>query len=115
MAIVAFSLDTIRQLDNGRVFEAFSQAMARAVRDCEDRPGEDKVRKVLLQVELTPVVEDEDTPTTVAMLCQVKDTVPTRKSKTYSCGIKAGGIIAFSTESPGNFNQLTLGLTDDDE
>ena len=115
MAIVALSLDTIRQLDNGRVFEAFSQALSRAVRDCEDRPGEDKARKVVLQIELTPVVQEEHVPTTVALLCQVKDTVPTRKSRPYSCGIRAGGVVAFSTESPTQFNQMTLGLVGSDE
>jgi hypothetical protein len=113
MAFVFLSLDTIKELDNGRVAEAFTQALARAVRDCEDRPTEEKDREVILGIKLKPIPADEGIPTGVALMCQVRDTVPTRKSRPYSCGIKSGGKLFFSTESPDNVNQLTLGLADD--
>lgn len=43
-----FGLETLRDLDGGRVVEAWNQALVRVARDCEDRPQEKKPRKILL-------------------------------------------------------------------
>ena len=58
MALKFFNLASLGELDGGRVDVAFKQAMARAVQDCEDRPNEEGPRKVTLQVELTPSMDE---------------------------------------------------------
>jgi len=110
MAIKLFTFAELEELGGGKVAEALRQALDRAVFDCKDRPGEKTARKVILQAELVPVVDDDGQCDTIEMSFQVKDTVPTRKSMTYNFGLKRGGGLIFSTESPGNFNQGTFGF-----
>jgi hypothetical protein len=108
MTLKFFDLSELDVLDGGRVSVAFAQALARAVADCEDRPGEDKARKILLQMEIVPVKDEEGRCDGVTAAFQVKDNIPTRKSKVYSFGLKAGGRLYYSDENPGNVDQYTF-------
>lgn len=112
MALKYFDLAELSNIDGGRVAVAFAQALQRAVADCEDRPGEEKARKVMLQMELSPVVDEEGNCEGVNTAFQIKDNVPTRKSRVYNFGLKSGGRLFYSDESPGNVNQLTFGDVD---
>ena len=113
MALHYFSLDSLKELDGGRVAEAFTQAVRRAVADCEDRPSEENARKVILQLELLPIMDDGRCEG-VAAAFQVKDTIPTRKSRVYNFGVKADQKLFFSDEDPHNVNQYTFGDVDPD-
>lgn len=53
------SLDTLKELDGGKAWHAFQRHVRRAAMDCMDRPGDAKPRKVVLELELTPVTEDD--------------------------------------------------------
>jgi hypothetical protein len=112
MALHFFGLGKLRVLDGGRVEEAFAQAVKRCVADCEDRPAEENARKVNLQVEFIPVMDSEGHCEGVSAAFQVKDTIPTRKSRIYSFGVKAGQRLFFSDEDPHNVSQLTFGDVD---
>jgi hypothetical protein len=49
MALHFLTLAALKDLDGGRVYEAFDQAKARrAVADCEDRPSEERGRAITL-------------------------------------------------------------------
>lgn len=112
MTLHMFDLGTMEDLDGGRVAAAFRHAMARAVSDCEDRPAEENARKVTLQAELVPVNDEDGRCESVNVKFQVSDKIPTRKSKTYSFGVKQKGGKAelfFSDEDPGNIKQLGFG------
>jgi len=116
MTLRELTLKSLKELDGGRVNEAFAQAMKRAVADCEDRPDVTDARKVALQCELVPVIgEGGKHLDTVSFRFQVKDTIPTRKSRVYSASVKSGGRLAWSDESPENVSQLGLGFSEPDE
>ncbi|MHC4715896.1 MAG: hypothetical protein ACYS5V_02925, partial [Planctomycetota bacterium] len=106
MAIIEFTFDRLEDIGGGRVAEALRQALARAVFDCKDRPAEKNPRKVILQAELVPLVDEDGQADSVDLTFQVKDTVPTRKSKTYNMGLR-GDHLSYSTESPDHFAQKT--------
>ena len=108
-------LSALGQFDGGCIAAALDREVAYAVADCRDRPAEDKVRKVLLQIELIP----QPDPSTgdvdaVEMKFQVKSTIPTRKSRKYSVGVKPNNTLYYNSDSPDNVNQGTL-LPEDDE
>jgi hypothetical protein len=46
MALLQLRLETLKNLDFGRPPAAFEQALGDAVRDCCDRPGDKRPRKV---------------------------------------------------------------------
>ncbi len=49
---------TLHKLDDGMTGRVIDQKIQEALRDCEDRPGLAKVRKVTIQLELTPQQDD---------------------------------------------------------
>ena len=108
MGFKKFTLGELTELDSGRVDVAWNKAVERVVRDCMDRPGDSSSRKVLLQLELTPVVSAEGDCEEVHGAFQIKDTVPTRKSKTYSFATNTKGDLIYSTNSPSNVRQSTF-------
>ncbi|MDD4888300.1 MAG: hypothetical protein PHU85_00075 [Phycisphaerae bacterium] len=108
------TLEELRNLDSGRVATAFEQAMKRIVADCEDRPGEERPRKLELSAEITPVCGEDGKCEGVRGKFQIRDKIPTRRSKVYSFGVKSGGRLYFSDEDPSNVEQLTFGDVEED-
>lgn len=111
MALHQFGLDTLTELDGGRVVEAWNQALRRALGDCKDRPAVKKDRKVTLELRLRPVVEEDRDVTECEGHFLVKDTVPTRESKDYSFamrGLRGEPVLVFNDLSEDNVRQRTL-------
>lgn len=107
MALKQLSLETLKDLDSGRASEAFRLHLRRAQADCEDRPADPEPRKVTLELELAPVLDDDGTCTEVTVRIKAKSSVPVHKTRVYSCGLRANGIV-FNEDSPTNVNQATL-------
>lgn len=82
------TLADLARFDGERIGVAMEQAMRRVADDIYDRPGEDRPRKVVLEMALVPVCDDGGNCEDVKFQIQVKDTIPTRKSKVYSLGIR---------------------------
>ena len=109
MAVHALTLAALMEdLDGGRIHEAFAQELKRVVMDCDDRPGDKKPRKVLLQLDIAPIIDEHGNLDSVAGAFQIKSTVPQRKSKVYSFGVRQGGQLVFNDLSDDNINQRTL-------
>lgn len=56
MPLVQLTLESINDLDDGRVAVAFMQELRRAVTDCMDRPGDTTARSVSLETALSKSV-----------------------------------------------------------
>jgi len=109
MAVYALDLASLmEQLDGGRVAEAFDAELRRVVMDCEDRPADDKERKVVLTFQIKPVVDDSGHLDEVKGRFQVTSTVPRRRSKIYSFGARKNGVLVFNDLSDDNINQGTI-------
>jgi len=113
MALEYLTLAGLKELDGGRVAEAFAQAVKRCVSDCEDRPGEERAREVNMSLSMVPTIGDDGKCDGVSGTFQIKEKCPTRKSRTYSFGVKQGGKLFFSTEDPMNVNQFTFDDADE--
>lgn len=116
MSLLKFDLDTLKELDGGRVPEAFRQAVQRVINDCTDRPGLADPRKVVMELAIIPVKGEGGLLEGVAATFQISDAIPKRKTKAYSFGIRQGTDgkqkMIFSTEDPHNVSQLTFGDVD---
>lgn len=111
MALVQLTLETVKQLDYGTAYEAFQTALERAVRDCIDRPGDDRARKVIFQFTLKPnsevhgnTISCEGAKGTFQIRCKLPDW----ETGTVDFGVKKNGIIYFSEESPEDHRQQTI-------
>ena len=82
------SLATLHQLDDGMVGRVVDAELQKVLRDCEDRPSLDKVRKVTIQLEITPLQDDRSYSLRgIDTQVQVKAFVPptgTRKEFLYT-------------------------------
>lgn len=106
-------LESLKDLDAGKAVIAFERHLTRAANDCADRPGDRKPRKVILEINLTPVLDEDLDCTEVKAQIQVTSKVPVHRTKVYSLGMRRNGILVFNEDSPEAIDQTTL-LPDDD-
>lgn len=110
------TLESLANLDGGRIGTAFQLSLKRAIQDCEDRPGVKKPREITLKLGILPVAAADDaTCDEVAYQCVVSDSVPKRQTRIYSARVRSGGKAAFNDESLDDVNQMSLGLDSDDD
>ena len=111
MGLERLSLETIKDLDSGIAMQTFQQAVQRAVRDCIDRPGDKRARKVILQLAVTPVpiIEGNTIDCDGAkgiFMCRVK--IPDWETRQVDFGVQQSGDLIFNPDSPNNHRQTTL-------
>lgn len=100
MAMMELKIDTLNQLDDGRVVAAFMAELKRAVSDCDDRPADKKAREVTLTGFITPIQAPEGGLENVGIEFEVSSKVPKRKSRRYTMDVRKGGMLIFSSTSP---------------
>jgi hypothetical protein len=114
MGLLLFDLQNLKDLDGGKAMRAFRRLVEEFVADCTDRPLEDRPRKVVMELQLTPVAaedpEFEDTLRTKGLTAtfNLNAVIPDRRTRPYSLGLDPKGRPYFSSESPENFEQTTF-------
>lgn len=107
MAIQKFDLGSLLTIDEGRIHEAFEQALKRARDDCSDRPAVEKPRKVNLTATLTPVCDPNGSLASVIVQFEIEDKLPKRMSSKYDMAVGRGGLL-FNELSKDDIHQGTL-------
>ena len=117
MAVHELTLASLMEkLDGGRVAMAFQAELKRCIADCDDRPGDDKDRKVVIELKLNPITDEQGHLQEVKGKFHIKSSVPNRRSKPYSFGLrrsKAGPSLVFNDLSDDNVNQATLPIEEE--
>jgi len=108
MAVHELTLSQLDSLDDGRIVVAWQQALKRAVADCEDRPAVGEARKIVLQTEIVPRLDEDGRLSTVGVQFQIKDSAPVRKTKKYDMQPRRGKQLVFNDLSDDNVQQRTL-------
>ena len=108
------SIETLRNLDGGRIAVAFDQAITRAREDCIDRPALGGVRKVQLVASFKPVVDGEGDLDSIDVQFDIKEAIPARKSKAYNMRADDAGLF-FNELSPERADQQTFEAMGDPE
>lgn len=121
--LVELDLGTLQQLQGGAVFQQVQKLIAAAVADCENRPAEERARKVSIQLEIMPVsrfeeIDEQHTKRVldgVKLRLQMDVKCPTRKTIEFDCGVGSNHALLFNPESPHNHRQAGLPLTFENE
>ena len=107
----ALGADTLQHLDRGVAAAALDKAIRAAVRDCIDRPGDERQRKITLSLALVPVRE----VIANVISCEgakgtylVRVRIPDYESQPLDFGVRENGLLIFSENSPGNHRQTNL-------
>ncbi len=107
------TLASLVDLDMGKATLAFQQHLARAAADCIDRPGDTKPRKVILEISMVPVIENDGSCDEVNSQICVSSKVPRHQTKVYSFGVRKNGSLVFNPDSPDNVSQGTFTMEDE--
>jgi hypothetical protein len=108
-----FSFKELSEMDGGRIALAVDRAIKRVAEDCEDVPGEKQKRTVNLQIEMKPVLDPAGFCERVDVAIQVKEKVPTRKSRVYDFGLRKNGVLTYQPDALDDHKQDTLPFEDE--
>ena len=109
---LVLTLETLPRLDDGLPAVQFNRLMEAAVKDCMDRPGDDKARKVTMQVSMKPDGTNNVCDRVVIEI-EFKATVPQYCTRQYHAATHTSGKLLFSPSSPDDPDQM--GMFDKDE
>jgi hypothetical protein len=107
----ALSLSSLEKIDNGKINAAFDHELKRVIEDCNDRPGMNKPRKLVLELILLPncgTDKDQLYCESVSAQIRVEGKIPGRKTKVYTLETKPSGSAFFNADAPENPNQMTI-------
>lgn len=107
MAKETFGAESLMRMDGGRIALAINNELHRVIEDLSDRPADRTARKVIIQIEISPVGDGSVADSTKVGF-QVKSTVPTKKSRSYSMRVYGGRELQFNEASPSDARQGTL-------
>lgn len=109
MALYTLSLDTISEVDDGRVSGAFNKMLQEIVEDCNNRAGDASERtltlKVICKPEMDPVVGGCDS---VLTRFELSNKIPKRQSRTISMGRQQNNKLRFNDLAPDDSRQGTI-------
>jgi len=115
-ALFQLTAGSLKHLDRGAAGVSLDHAIARAVKDCIDRPGDDRARKITLQIEIKPVTETINNVITcegAKGVYKVRLRTPDWESNELDFGVRENGMLIFSEDSPANHRQAQL-FTDEE-
>lgn len=102
-------LSTIKEIENGKLERAVDRELAAVAKDIRDRPGLEKTRTVMVQLEFTPVSDGlGDTDPLAKFKFRVKSNVPSKDSAEYTLGVNGAGAFEINPDSPDDPRQGTL-------
>lgn len=108
-----FSFAELATMDGGRIGLAVDRAIRRAAEDCEDLPGEKKARKITIQIDLTPDLDQDGICDSVSARVQIKETLPTRKTRAYDFALRKNGVLTYQPDALDNHDQETFDFEGD--
>ena len=108
MTRMQLSLDTLKDFDLGKPAVAFEQAMAEAVRNCLDRPGEKKARNVELTVNIKPVLQQDGDVVDVEVDFTIKTKLPPWQTATRPVKPTKRGQLFFNDLASDDPDQHTI-------
>lgn len=98
-----FSLENLKLLYHGEIEKAFANEVKYVVLDCEDRPLEKKARTVTIQFVFAPEPDTNGNQVVcdnVNVACDIKSSIPTRKTRVFVMKPKQDGSLAFHPDDP---------------
>lgn len=91
----------LQELDRGLPAIAINQALRQAVKDCLDRPGNDKKREVSISIQVWPELDKQTAVLDVVNITiDVKTRTPAQTSAVYRMLTTKDGVPLFQPASP---------------
>lgn len=116
MADKKLTLATIPAIDGGKIEAQINKTIAQAYDDMVQRPGDKSKRVVSIDVEFTPVPDQDGSLESVGVEFKMDIKIPARRSRVYSMAPHHGAKgLVFNDAAPENPRQRTLDQAAGDE
>ncbi len=104
-----FNLTNLAELDNGKANLAINHALKQIVNDVRERPADKAKRKVILNIEMVPVLDPQTAVLDmVGVQIKIKTSVPVRQTMTYPMLATGDDTLRFMPGSPLDPRQQVL-------
>jgi len=105
--LAGLSLNTLATLEP-RIETVFQRHLANIAQDCMNRPGEKTSRKIILEMEITPVMDPDTNDCDYCKITvKAKSKVPVHQTKAFQLSPNKTGF-QFNSEVPENLKQPGL-------
>lgn len=105
------TLENLKLLDFGKIGAAFNAELEHVVKDCCDRPTDNRPRTVTIQFKLAPevdvkagLIQADD----ILVGCEIASGVPKRRTQVYKMKPQANGALVFHPDLPDEPDNSTL-------
>ena len=105
---------SLADMDDGKLNMVLRKHLKRASEDCQDRPADQKPRKVVIEIGYVPLLEPQGDATDSWMQVKIRSNIPDHVSKPYSVGMRRNGTFVFNNNSLNNVNQNTIDFDGED-
>jgi hypothetical protein len=104
---LALTIKNIQEIDRGVIGLMFNQALRTAAHDIVERPGDKAARKVILTIEMKPVLDAKSAALdTIAHKFTVDSKIPKQTSEEYPMLVTNDGVVVFQPMSPHDPRQM---------
>lgn len=110
-AVKVLTLATVPELAHGKVGVAFDRECKRMIRDCIDRPSDERPRKLVLQVTFKPVAVVDGQCVTcegARAVAKIRGMAPDYETQEIDLGVRENGGAVFSPTCPENHRQMAM-------
>ena len=111
MALKVLNLQSMADLSHGAVGVAVDKLIRQAIRDCIDRPGDDRARKLTVQIEFTPTAHIDGQSVTcegAKAVAKASLKCPNYETGVLDLAVRENGAALFAPNSPENVAQATM-------
>lgn len=103
-----FKIQQVGELDNGRVAGFINKAIRTCAEDATTRPGIDKPRRVMVAIDITPVIDEHGAATEIDMDFEIGTKLPRSRTKTVNMKAQNDGALLFNDLSQDDVRQTTI-------
>lgn len=112
--LVPLEFSTLDDLDDGRISAILKQHIQRVASDCDDRPGDPTVRKIVMEFQIKPLMSDGGDCDEVEVHIEIKSKVPTHRSKRIPMTLSKTGF-KFNRDVAEELDGQRLPFNEDDD
>lgn len=106
--LMTLALDTLKEIDGGKIQEALNLHLRRVSLDCKDRPADGTARTVTMTIKMVPDMDPDGSCDRCKMTVEFGSKIPGHRTRAIEIGLKANGTPVFNPDSPTNVDQSTF-------
>jgi len=107
--------NSLSEMDDGVLNLVLRKHLKRAADDCMDRPGDQKPRKIKIEIGYVPMLLPSGEAYDAGMQVKIASSIPDHVSQAYNVGMRKNGTFVFNANALDSVNQNTMDFDGENE